>query len=169
MRLLRPRDLLVGLAFAALGAFVVVEAAGLPSMPGMGVGSGLFPTITGAGMIVFGLLLALEGFIPRAVATPAESVRPEADAGGEGDAPPAPAPLDVPFAAVVLSGLVLVILLVAPVGFLLTVAVYGAVVARVGGAGLVGAVLFGAVTSAGLYAVFVHGLGVPLPRGLVSF
>lgn len=167
MRLHRPRDLLVGLAFAALGAFVVVEAAGLPSMPGMGVGSGLFPTITGAGMILFGLLLALQGFAPGKAGLPPARV-PQEGAEEVGAAPAAP-PLDVVFAAVVLGGLVALILLVRPLGFLLTAGLFGAVVARVGGASLVGAIVFGAAASAGLYQVFVYGLGVPLPHGLLGF
>lgn len=166
MRLHRPRDLLVGLAFAALGAFVVIEAAGLPSMPGMGVGSGLFPMITGAGMILFGLALALQGFAPGAAA--ASPVGAPDDSAGAGAAPAAPR-LDVAFAAVVLVGLVALILLVRPAGFLLAAGVFGAVVARVGGASLLGALLFGAAASAGLYWVFVYGLGVPLPHGVLSF
>jgi hypothetical protein len=167
VRLHRPRDLLVGLAFAALGAFAVIEAAGLPSMPGMGVGSGLFPTITGAGMILFGLILALKGFAPGAAGPPpAPAPDPRAEEMGAAEAAP---PLDVVFAAVVLGGLVALIFLLRPLGFLLTAGVFGAVVARVGGASLPGAVLFGAAASAGLYQIFVYGLGVPLPRGLLSF
>ncbi len=146
-------DLALGLAFAALGAGIAVEAAGLPTMGNIGVGSGLFPTITGGGMVVFGLILAVGALFPRPM---------------PGMVIPRVKMLRWDVAAV-LALLAAMIVLLPVAGFLVAGFVFAAAVARIGGARLLGAVLFGAISTLLLYAVFVHALGVPLPRGLLAF
>ena len=148
-------DLVLGLAFAGLGAGIAFHASGLPTMGKLPVGPGLFPTITGAGMVVFGLALAIGAVISR----PAGSVE-EAATGGP------MLRLDV---ALILAMLVALVFAMPHVGFLVAGTVFAAGAARLGGAGWIGSVLFGALASAALYAVFVHALGVPLPRGILGF
>ncbi|WMS44654.1 tripartite tricarboxylate transporter TctB family protein [Acuticoccus sp. MNP-M23] len=146
-------DLVLGLVFAGLGGAIVMEAAGLPKMGNVGVGSGLFPTITGAGMVVFGLVLAIGAVF--AVPMPGKAI-------------PRPKMLrwDVVAVLVLLAAMVLLL----PVaGFLVAGAVFATGVARLGGAPWIGALLFGVIATLLLYTVFVHALGVPLPRGLLAF
>ncbi len=154
MRVKRPADLVLGLVFAALGVGIIAHASGLRSMPGTGVGSGLFPTITGAGMVVFGLVLAAGGLVRAAAVAEASD--------------PPPIAVDWPYAAAVLGGLVAAVVLMPTVGFLITMAIFGTAIGRLGGAGWLTAGLFSTALSAALAAVFVHGLGVPLPRGLLG-
>ncbi|GAB5375608.1 MAG: tripartite tricarboxylate transporter TctB family protein [Acuticoccus sp.] len=146
-------DLTLGLVFMGLGVGIAVKAADLPSMGKIGVGSGLFPTITGVGMVIFGLVLAVGAVLSRGRA--------------DGGLPAAPmVRWDVLVVLGLLAGLVV---LMPPVGFLVTGTVFGALAARLGGAPWLGAILFGAGATAVLYTVFVHGLGVPLPRGILGF
>ena len=147
-------DLVLGLVFAGLGAGIALQASGLPTMGKLPVGPGLFPTITGVGMVVFGLALAIGAVLSRQGAI--ESV---AEGGPM-------LRLDV---AVVLALLAALVVLMPHVGFLVAGTVFAAGAARLGGAPWIGAILFGAIATAGLYAVFVHALGVPLPRGVLAF
>jgi len=146
-------DAALGLVFAGLGAGIAVKAADLPSMGQVGVGSGLFPTITGLGMIVFGLGLAIGSMVSRQ--------SPE-------DRVPRTAMLRWDVVAV-LAMLAALVALMPLAGFLVTGTVFAALAARLGGAPWLGAFIFGVLASVVLYAVFVHALGVPLPRGLIAF
>ncbi|MDP0881059.1 hypothetical protein, partial [Klebsiella variicola] len=81
---------------------IVIIASGFRTLPGMAVGSGLFPSITGAAMIGFGLLLAL---------TAARSVRRRATAGAqepEGERQPF---LTAPALAVIAALVVLILVM----------------------------------------------------------
>jgi putative tricarboxylic transport membrane protein len=57
----RLSDRFSGLVTLAVGIVVVAMAATFPPMPGQPVGPSLFPTIIGAGLVLFGLLLAVGG------------------------------------------------------------------------------------------------------------
>ncbi|MBJ3774288.1 tripartite tricarboxylate transporter TctB family protein [Acuticoccus mangrovi] len=152
-------DIAIGAAFALGGVGIVLHAAGLKSMPGMVVGSGLFPTITGAGMAVFGLVLAAGAAL--------RSHRMRAD-GEE------PLAATAAFKTLSLYGLAVLALLLAlvaampSVGFPVAGVVLATLVARLGGAGWLGALAFAVVATGTLYVTFVHGLGVPLPAGLIG-
>lgn len=148
-------DLALGLVFAGLGGGIIVVASGLPSMGKIGVGSGLFPTITGGGMVVFGLVLALGAL---------------RSAGRNGPADGLPTPKMLRWDVLAILALLAALVLAMPsAGFLVTGAVFAAGAARLGGAPWLGSVLFGIVATVGLYAVFVHALSVPLPRGILGF
>ena len=147
-------DIALGLVFAALGAGIAVVASDLPTMGKFAVGPGLFPTITGAGMVTFGLALAIGGFLAR----PAAAERP-ATTG----------PMLRWDVAAILATLVALVLLMPSVGFLVAGSVFTAGAARLGGAGWIGSAIFGVLATVALYAVFVHALGVPLPHGLLGF
>lgn len=163
----RPRfrsDLAIGLAFAAAGLGIWFEAGGLRRMPGMIVGSGLFPQITAAGMILFGTVLAAGALLGlrRARAGPA---RPAAGAAAGPPAQPG-RPLSLSaYSVAVLAAIVLLAAALPSAGFLLGGLGFAAVVARLGGARWTGSLLVAAVLVGGLYWAFVHGLRVPLPVG----
>ncbi len=146
-------DLALGLAFAVLGAGIAIKAAELPTMGKLPVGSGMFPTITGIGMVVFGLVLAVGALLPAR--------------GGQASLPSGPMlRWDVVIVLALLAALVLVM---PTVGFLVAGTVFAAGAARLGGAGWIGATVFGVLATGALYTVFVHALGVPLPRGILGF
>lgn len=150
----RRADVALGLVFAALGAGIAIKASELPAMGKLAVGPGLFPTITGAGMVIFGLALAIGAFLARQAAA---------------ERPAKTGPMLRWDVAAILAMLVALVLVMPSVGFLVTGTVFTAGAARLGGAGWVGSTVFGAVATAALYAVFVHALGVPLPRGIFGF
>ncbi|MCR8725203.1 tripartite tricarboxylate transporter TctB family protein [Frigidibacter sp. ROC022] len=156
----RPNsDLLIGLAFTAGGLGICYQAAGLRPMPGMVVGSGLFPTITGAAMCLFGLVLAVESLL-----RPSEGG--DAAPGAGPDRRRGALPL---YSVLVLVGLALLGALLPSVGFILCGVVFTALVTRLGGAGWTGSLVFALIATFGLYYVFVYGLRVPLPHGLWGF
>lgn len=141
-------DIVIGLVFSAGGVGIIVHASGLRNMPGTMIGSGLFPTITGALMALFGLALTAEAFF-----------------GKSGDPSIPETRRQIGYSLIVLVGLVGLILLTPVIGFLIAGAIFATGVARAGGAGWIGSVLCGVGLTLALYFIFVHGLGVPLPRG----
>lgn len=150
-------EVAIGLAFAAGGVGICLHAAGLRSMPGMVVGSGLFPTITGACMILFGLVLAAGALLAGRVPAPATSAAP----GRSG--------FFSLYSLAVLALLIALTTAMPPVGFILSGMVFTAAVTRLGGAGWIGSLVFAAAITLALYYVFVFGLRVQLPRGLWGF
>lgn len=152
-------DIVIGLAFAIGGVGIISHASGLRTMPGMAVGSGLFPTITGALMILFGLVLAGGTLLRRMKAAPSANADTTTEIEGAGGLA-----LSV-YSLAVLAGLIALTLLVPTIGFLIGGTVFSATVCRLGGAGWIGSVLFGLALTGALYFVFVQGLGVQLPRG----
>lgn len=148
-------DAVIGLLFAGLGTGIIVAASGLRTLPGMAVGSGLFPTITGAGMIIFGLVLA------------AQALFSGPGNGAEADESENTGFLSS-YAVGMLVALAVLIVAMPRAGFMATGVVFAALIARMGGARWAGAVIFAAMATVGLYAVFVYGLRVPLPRGVLG-
>ena len=147
-------DVLVGLVFAALGVGIIVTASGLRTLPGMAVGSGFFPTITGAGMILFGLALSAQSLVPAGA-----DEEEETSQGGR---------FVSAYSLLVLAALAILLIVMPAAGFIATGIVFSLTIARLGGAGWIGSLVFAVVTTLGLYAVFVHGLRVPLPRGVLG-
>ena len=149
-------ELVIGLAFALGGVGIFIHAAGLRSMPGMAVGSGLFPKITGVLMVLFGLMLAVTA--ARGLLRNSGSL---SESGGPGIALSG-------YSIIVFLGLIVLTAILPSIGFLLGGIVFTALVCRLGGAGWIGSALFGIGMTVALYAVFVHGLGVQLPRGVLG-
>lgn len=153
-------EIVIGLVFAAGGAGICVQAAGLRSMPGMMVGSGLFPMITGALMGLFGLVLAIGAALRKRSAIQKDAPQP---GGTQEEARFLFLPL---YSLAVLAGLAILTAALPSVGFLLCGMAFTMAVTRLGGAGWIGSVIFAALLTFALYYVFVYGLRVQLPRGL---
>ncbi len=145
-------DIAIGLVFLVGGVGIVAHATGLRSMPGTLVGSGLVPTITGVCMAVAGLLLAA-GHIVRGRAL----AQPKAKQNGAGT---------WGYSLAILALLVGFLALMPFAGFLVSGILFTAAVARLGGAGWIGATVSAVALTCTLNIVFVHALGVPLPRGM---
>lgn len=153
-------EIAIGLAFAAGGVGICFHAAGLRSMPGMAVGSGLFPMITGVGMGLFGLILAASAY---AGAAPRESV----DSLAGGDTGPHRSIRFLPvYSLAVLAALIVLTLAMPAAGFIPCSIAFTLIAARLGGAGWIGSAVFAVAITLILYGVFVHGLRVQLPRGM---
>lgn len=154
-------EIVIGLVFAAGGAGICAQAAGLRSMPGMIVGSGLFPMITGALMALFGLVLAIGAALRKPTAIRKDAPPPP------GGPPEEPRFLFLPlYSLAVLAGLAVLTAALPSVGFLLCGMAFTVAVARLGGAGWIGSAVFAVLLTFALYYVFVYGLRVQLPRGL---
>lgn len=165
MRARNYADSALGVAFAAGGALVLTQAMGINSMPGLPVGPGLFPTITGAAMVAFGLVLAAQSwFAARVRDTP---LLPK-EASGEPAAFQAPRSFFCPFVVGILAAVTASIFLMPVLGFLITGALFVFAVVLLSGGRLVSALVFGPLASAVIYAMFAFGFRVPLPRGLLG-
>jgi len=156
----KTADIAIGLVFLVGGVGIAVHATGLRSMPGTLVGSGLVPTITGACMAFAGLLLAagqfLRGRPPSSSASPPSSPSRARARGAD--------TWGYPLA--ILALLVGFVALMPFAGFVVSGILFTTGVARLGGAGWIGAAVAAVVLTIALNAVFVHALGVPLPRGM---
>jgi putative tricarboxylic transport membrane protein len=154
-------DTVIGLVFAGLGVGIIIAASGLRTLPGMAVSSGLFPIITGGGMIFFGLLLAVQALLFSNLA--------DAATGETDDGEPAMAGTWISaYTLLTLASLAALIIAMPRAGFIATGVVFATVIARLGGARWWTAALFAAMVTIALYVVFVHGLRVPLPRGMLG-
>lgn len=154
MRMGHVADLVIGLAFAGLGTAIFIVASGFRTIPGMAVSSSLFPKITGTGMIVFGLVMALAAARNMRRLPASQIAR---NAGG-------PA-LPTRYAIAVIGALLALIFAMPLTGFLASGFVFSAVLVRLGGGRWPGAVVFALLATVAVYLVFTHGLRVPLPRG----
>lgn len=148
-------DVLIGVAFALAGGFVAIHSTSIRSIPGLPVGPGLFPAVTGIAMAVFGLVLAVQGWFSREVPPPKAAHAP---AGL----------LDRLFIPILLVSLGLVILVMPWLGFIITGTLFAVLVVLLCGGGWIGALLFSPAATVVIYMVFVHALRVPLPRGLLG-
>jgi putative tricarboxylic transport membrane protein len=155
MRSGHAADLVIGLAFAGLGTAIIIIASGFRELPGMAVGSGLFPRITGIAMLGFGLLLAL------AAARAARRGPPD------GEPPVAEqVALVTPHAVAVVVSLCLLLAAMPAAGFLASGFVFCLFLVRLGGGGWTGALSFAGIATALVFVIFTYGLRVPLPRGM---
>lgn len=152
MRTGHAADIIIGLAFAALGAGIIIIASGFRTIAGMVVGSGLFPAMTGTAMIFFGGLMAI------GAARAARGSMPASAAGAR-------EPLFDRYAIAIVSALALLTVVTPPAGFLAGGFVFSVFAIRLGGGRWTGAILFSAIATAGIYLIFTQGLRVPLPRG----
>ncbi|MGV3651930.1 MAG: tripartite tricarboxylate transporter TctB family protein [Devosia sp.] len=153
-------DVVLGLIFAALGGALFTLALSYRNMPGMPVGAGLFPRIVGGGMVVFGAVLALQGWFtrPALVAADAPAEDEHARTGK----------LDWTYVGLVLGAIVATIFLMPVLGFLLTSFVFCIFIVRLSGGSWLSAIIFSPVMTYLTYLGFYHGFRVPLPRGLLG-
>lgn len=165
MRIGHAADLVIGLAFAGLGSAIFIVASGFRTLPGMAVGSGLFPKITGTGMVIFGIVMALQAMRP---ARRLEEARPQGlEPPGDGPADQAmpPTGAQARYAMALVGALAALILAMPHTGFLAASLVFTGFLVILGGGRWSGAALFSVLATATVYLVFTHGLRVPLPRG----
>ncbi len=146
---LRSGDFWSGLALAALGAYIVVEARGWPYMTEEGPGAGFFPLWYGALMLVLSLALALG-----AVLKPSQraAVRWK----------------DVARALACWLAFVAAVALMPLAGFAISFALLTVFIVKVMcGERLRTALIVAIVGAAGFYALFDFALDLTLPRGLL--
>ena len=158
-------DIALGGVFTLGGLFVLSQALAIHSMPGLPVGPGLFPTITGGAMAFFGLVLVVQGWL----LAPDEDVPllPE-EASGEDAVLFAPPKFFSPFVLGILASVLASILVMPYLGFLLTGVLFVFAIVLLSGGKLRAALVFSPIAAFAIYAIFVYGFRVPLPRGLVG-
>lgn len=159
-------DVVLGGAFAVLGIGVIVGSQNLTSISGLPVGPGLFPTVTGAAMLIFGVVLAGQGWL--APAGELIGVPDEVAELAEDPAPPTRGWLDFWFIPLLLIAVAATIPLLPVLGFLVAGTIFTAVIVVLCGGSLLRAVIFSPVAAVAVYALFFYGLRVPLPRGLLG-
>lgn len=62
---MRLDDRLLGILLVLLGVAIAVAAAGMPTLAVYAYGPGFFPGLIGAGLVIFGVLLAVRGLLAR--------------------------------------------------------------------------------------------------------
>ena len=146
-------DLWSGLALAALGVYIVVEARQWEYLAPDGPGAGFFPLWYGIAMIVLSLALVISS-VKRARS-------------------PADTPIDWVRARRALAAwlaLVVCVALLKPLGFVLSYALFTFfVVSAMYGRPLKNAALIAVASAAGFYLIFPTALGVTLPVGVFGF
>jgi putative tricarboxylic transport membrane protein len=155
-------DLVISILFALVGAYVLIGSMELKAMPGMAVGPGLFPAITGAGMLFFGLVMLAQTWVGRGADISEEQAveEPTEDDGG-------PITLiDRLYNPLLLLAILALILLMPVLGFLITAMIFAVAMVLLGGGRWLQGVVFGAVMTGLTYALFVYGLRVPVPVGM---
>lgn len=155
-------DLVISIMFALVGAYVLVGSMELKAMPGMAVGPGLFPAITGAGMLFFGLVMLAQTWIGRGTDV---SEDPAVDEPTEDDGGPITL-IDRLYNPLLLLAILALIMLMPILGFLITAMIFAVAMVLLGGGRWLQAVIFGAVMTGLTYALFVYGLRVPVPVGM---
>ncbi|WDR07229.1 tripartite tricarboxylate transporter TctB family protein [Devosia rhodophyticola] len=143
-----PFDSILGVVFALFGAAIVQQSTGLQPLAGMIVGPGLFPTIVGSAMAVFGAVLAVQGWVTR-------TNQPE-------NAPK----LLTWFAAGVVVAIIAVILVMPYLGFLVSGTLFAALIVLISGGNWLSALIFSPIASTAIFYMFTSALRVPLPHGI---
>lgn len=158
-------DIAIGGVFALGGLFVLSQALAIHSMPGLPVGPGLFPTITGGAMTFFGLVLVAQGWL----LAPEEDVPLLPDEAAGEDAVLYAAPkFFSPFVLGILGSILASILLMPVLGFLITGVLFTFGVVLLSGGKLRSALIFSPIAAVAIYAMFAYGFRVPLPRGILG-
>ncbi|CAN5323751.1 tripartite tricarboxylate transporter TctB family protein [soil metagenome] len=144
---------------AIVGVFLIVDA--LRIADGFAkvdpVGPRLFPLVIGIGLIVLGIILAIA--IPR-------GSRGEADAGEDVDPN---MPSDWRTVGLLIALFVAMIVLVNPLGWVITSSLFFACAATIlGSKHYVRNVLIGVVLALASFYAFYSGLGIPLPAGILD-
>ncbi|ODS57336.1 MAG: hypothetical protein ABS36_05445 [Acidobacteria bacterium SCN 69-37] len=147
-------DRLTGLLAALLGLAVILYARTFPPMLGQDIGPALFPSLVGAGLLIFGAVLAAT----------------DANLGARWVefAPWTRRPRMVVNGLLVMAMLGFYVVAVEPVGFLVTSIVFLGVLMRALGAPLRVTVPVAVVVSLVIHYVFYSLLRVPLPWGVLQ-
>ncbi len=158
-------DIALGAAFTPGGLFILSQALSIHAMPGLPVGPGLFPTITGGAMAFFGLVLTVQGWL----LTPDEDapLLPE-ESSGEQAVLYAPPNFFSPFVLGTLGCVLASILLMPLLGFLITGLLFTFAIVLLSGGKLPSALVFSPLAAIAIYAMFAYGFRVPLPRGILG-
>lgn len=156
---MRIRDALLGVIFACLGIFMMIEASGFPSFPGQPYGASLLPGLLGGGFVISGLLL-----VGRDLASGGFG------AGGRWIVPvPALATRQGAVSALLIVGTVLAHVIVSPwLGFIPVSVICLAGLFLWFGVRPGPALLIAALGTAVCWVFFAMLLKVPLPRGLLE-
>lgn len=141
-------DRWLGLALALLGGVVVWTARAFPAVPGQKVGAGFLPTLVGGGLMLAALALLL-----RSRHAPA--------------APPREAGAGIGAALAVVGCVVFYIVAAERLGFLIVAPIGLVLLLRVFGAGWRGALLWAAGGTLVVHVAFYKLLRVPLPWGVL--
>jgi len=159
MRSVNVQDAVIGSLFTLLGVAVLYFSSGLKAMPGMVVGPGFFPQVTGAGLALFGAVLVTLSLWGR---------QDEAEDGTLTTTQPSEKPslANRLFSPVLLLSILVLIVVMPILGFLVTTTLFSILVVLIGGGGLLRALIFSPVLTFATHALFVYGLRVPLPVGI---
>lgn len=152
-------DLVISILFIIVGGYVVIGSMALKAMPGMAVGPGLFPSVTGGGMLFFGLIMLGQTCLARSSGAPAELT--EEDASVKQDGPETL--IDKLYNPLLLMAILALILLMPVFGFLITSALFVFAMVLLGGGRWLQGIIFSLVMTGLTYALFVYGLRVPVP------
>ncbi len=152
-------DLPLGLLAGLFGLAVILEAARFPVMAGMAYGPEFFPTIIGAGFCLCGLFLISGDLRARLIGQRPGlfTLEPALHSGRA---------VLRGFAA--LLSVILFVLLVKPLGFLLTLMLLMLFLLRSLAAGWLVSIVLAAVLPFALHFCFTGLLRVPLPRGVIE-
>lgn len=160
----KTKDLVTGLAGLALSAFYILCAQSISVFEGVGataINSRTLPILWGVCLAVLSMLLLLRYF---------RSPKSEKSAEKKGKAEPLRAKLAVPATFLLLT---LYVLLMKPVGFVLTTGLYlfaqMLVLAPKEKLKTWFAAVLSVVLAVGIYLVFSRLLNVPLPAGILAF
>jgi len=170
------RDIVLGVLFSVLGLVAVVFSFDVTPMPGMVVGMGLFPRLTGAGLMVFGGALTVHawrawreeprpygrGFcatIGGAFGTKLDTASLEPVFANEACA----SFTDRAFSPALIAAVLGLMVLMPILGFLITTMLFAGVIVRISGGSWRAALIFSPVLTWVVYALFFYGLRVPLP------
>lgn len=146
-------EVATGAGFAALGTTMALVADGTPTIPGQAYGPGFFPILIGWAMAAVGVLIALRALRGK-----------HAEAGDPPDRLPSyPAAL-----AWTVIGLVGIVLLFEPLGFVAAATIYLAVFMMLLKVRPLPAIALAAAASLAIDLLFVRFLLVPLPPGILS-
>lgn len=159
-------DFTLGIVFAAAGLFILAQAMDIRQVPGMPVGPGLFPKVTGAAMALFGFVLLLQGWLARPEQDAA--LAPEGESQQTGQQPRTGFWARVPFIPALLAAIALTVPLMQSLGFLVTGVLLTAFLVLLGGGSWKSAAVFSPIMTLAVYGLFYHGLRVPLPHGILG-
>lgn len=154
-------DLVISILFTLVGGYVVIGSMALKAMPGMAVGPGLFPAITGGGMLLFGFVMLVQTWMGRVVGEPVESTTEEPSV--EPDA--RETLIDRLYNPLLLLSILALILLMPVFGFVIASALFVFAMVLLGGGRWLQAIIFSVVMTGLTYALFVFGLRVQVPVG----
>lgn len=155
-------DLVISILFTLVGSYVLAGALQMKAMPGMAVGPGLFPSVTGGAMLLLGVAMLVQTWLHRDVAPTQDPLQEPSIAGD--DEPETL--IDRLYNPLLLLAILAVILLMPVLGFLITGTIFVVAMVLLGGGSWLQAVIFGLIMTGLTYALFVYGLRVPVPAGL---